>query len=240
MKLTLAPHKSSSKASFVYEWDTIEDKDHRSTARVLVESLAKAYQNSVREVEQIAKRYTGSVSRTVWGMKQQLPHGLFRDVCRLALNLNDNQIACYAQIGKYIEEGAVFGKALEMVEQMEPRAAGMFIKSTDEDKKCYIATFEDSGKVPSQRDFAKPKPSPIPAPSFVILPPELEALTSVADTKVLSMSEKLDQFTNLLGQLSWDEIFVCEELVAKLHPWAGVLEGIVDMTKPRKSESRYV
>jgi hypothetical protein len=240
MKLTLAPHKPSSKASFVFDWDSIEDKGHRSTARVLVESLAKTYQNSVREVEQIAKRYTGSVSRTVWSMKQQLPHGLFRAVCRQALNLNDNQSACYAQIGKYIEEGAVFGKALEMVEQMEPRAAGMYIRSTDEAKHCYVATFEETGKVPSQRDFAKPKPSPTSVPSCVISPPELEALTPVADTKELSMSQKLDQFTNLLGQLSWDEIAVSEELVAKLHPWAGVLEGIVDMTKPRRSVRRYV
>jgi hypothetical protein len=153
MTLIISPHKPSSKASFTYNWESIGDTEHRGTARVLVESLRKSYESSIKEVEGIARRYTNYFSRTVWTLKRELPHGLFQDVCRQALNLNDDQMACYAQIGKYIEEGAVFGKALQMVDFMEPRAASRFLKASDETKSRHVATFEATGKIPSRRDF---------------------------------------------------------------------------------------
>lgn len=159
MNLIISPHKPSSKASFAYDWESIGDTEHRDTARVLVQSLKSSYQSSIKEVEGIARRYTNTFSRTVWTLKRELPHGLFQDVCRQALNLNDDQMACYAQIGKYIEEGAVFGKALQMVDFMEPRAASKFLKASDETKSRHVATFEATGKIPSRRDFT-PKIEP--------------------------------------------------------------------------------
>jgi hypothetical protein len=163
MNLIISPHKPSSKASFVYDWESIADGQHRGTARVLIESLAKSYVSSIKEVEQIARRYTNVFSKTVWSLKQQLPHGLFRDVCRQALNLNDHQIGAYAEIGRHIEQGAVLGKALEMVDMMEPRAASKFLKADQAAKDGYVATFEQTGRAPSQRDFSK-KPQGVEKP----------------------------------------------------------------------------
>lgn len=164
-KLIISPHKPSSKASFTYDWESITDLQHRDTAKVLIDSLHKAYEQSIKEVEQVAKRYTNALSRTVYSLKQQLPHGLFQSVCRQALNLNDDQMACYVQIGQYIDQGAVLGKALEMVNLMEPRAASKLLKAPDEVKGRYVATFEATGKVPSQRDFnSTTKPHEPPEP----------------------------------------------------------------------------
>ena len=153
MTLIISPHKPSCKANFSYDWESILNTEHRETAKALVDSLKGAYHASIREVEGIARRYTNSFSRTVWTLKRDLPHGLFQDVCRQALNLNDDQMACYAQIGRHIEEGMVFGKALEMVDFMEPRAARKFLKASDESKSRHVATFETTGKVPSRRDL---------------------------------------------------------------------------------------
>ena len=187
-KLIISPHKPSSKASFTYDWESIPDFQDRDTAKVLIESLHKTYEQSIKEVEKVAKRYTNAFSKTVYALKQQLPHGLFQSVCREALNLNDDQMACYVQIGQYIDQGAVFGKALEMVNLMEPRAASKLLKAPDDVKSRYVATFEATGKVPSQRDFLPQKRSDHAVPITGQLPPSttnpLEARLRMRQTNV--------------------------------------------------------
>jgi hypothetical protein len=54
-----------------------------------------------------------------------------------------------------------------MVDGMEPRAASKFLKADQAAKDGYVATFEQTGRAPSQRDFSKQpqgveKPSPAP------------------------------------------------------------------------------
>jgi hypothetical protein len=187
-KLIISPHKPSSKATFEFDWESIEDANHRETAKVLVGSLKNSYEKSIKEVEGVARRYTNNLSQTVRSLKRQLPHGLFRDICRQALNLNDHQIGAYAEVGRYIEQGALFGQALEMVNRMEPRAASKFLKADEETKGGYVAMFEETGRVPSQRDFtatSKASEPPINASNH------LPQTTSVEEAKKRILENKI-------------------------------------------------
>ena len=52
-----------------------------------------------------------------------------------------------------------------------------------------------------------------------------------SNTSELSVKEKIEQFTGLLGQISWDDLSSDEEIVAMLRPWHGILEVVFDIAR---------
>lgn len=56
-------------------------------------------------------------------------------------------------------------------------------------------------------------------------------LSPCAGASKLSAKEKIEQFTGLLGQISWDDVSSDNELVEMLRPWRGILEGVSNIAQ---------
>ena len=66
-----------------------------------------------------------------------------------------------------------------------------------------------------------------------------QELKPLQDTSELTVKQKIQQFTELLGAVSWDDVSVDQELVEMLQPWHGILEVITAIAEIRKPVSRY-
>ena len=145
---------------FTYDWELIEDTTAREVVKKEITEYQAQFETSRRAAEQIITQDTTAKAKCVYEIKQQLPHGQFRDVCQQALNVNKDQAAAYLSIHKNILlNGATSEDILDMVSRMEPRAAAKLLKADDETKSRHGRHFKQTGHVPSRRDFTKPKAS---------------------------------------------------------------------------------
>ena len=142
---------------FTFDWSTIDDSMDRQVAKSAVETYEKSHLLRAAEAEELVKEDNLAKSKCVFTLKQTLGHGQFLDVCQQALGLGKDAAAALASTGRLLMEGDHSEEVEAMVRVMEPRAANKFLRSDDETKHRHVATFEETGQVPSRRDFeAKP------------------------------------------------------------------------------------
>ena len=142
---------------FAYDWSSIEDANDRHAARTAVESYEKSHNLRASQAEELVKEDNLAKSKCVFSLKQTLGHGQFLDVCQQALGLNSTTASALASTGRLLMEGDHSEEVEAMVRVMEPRAANKFLRSDDETKLNHVVQFEETGQVPSRRDFeAKP------------------------------------------------------------------------------------
>ena len=149
VKLTNTP-------SFEYDWQQVTDSNDRRVASAAVDQYKTAFTELRSKAEQIIKDDNVAKARCVYQLKLSLPHGQFRDVCQEALNINRDTASALASTGKMLIEGTHKEEVLQLLQVMEPRAGKTFMKMDDESKSRYVATFEETGKVPSQKTFVEP------------------------------------------------------------------------------------
>lgn len=138
---------------FEYDWNLIDDSMDRQAAKSAVETYEKSHALRVAEAEELVKEDNLAKSKCVFTLKQTLGHGQFLDVCQQALGLNSTTASALASTGRLLMEGDHSEEVEAMVRVMEPRAANKFLRSDDETKLNHVVQFEETGKVPSCRDF---------------------------------------------------------------------------------------
>ena len=141
---------------FKYDWSTIDDENQRIIAKSCVTGYSKKFQDLQRKAGKLIREDMHAKALCVHNLKTHLDHGLFVSVCAEALGLNKDTAAALADIGKRAHEGWLNGDILEMVKQMEPRAASKLLKADDEIKNRHVATFKATGSVPSRRSLSAP------------------------------------------------------------------------------------
>ena len=145
--------KPSQGPSFRFDWNSINDEAQRVIARSCINSYETEFKALQRKASKLIKDDMRAKALCVHHLKSHLAHGLFLDVCSQALNLNKDQASCLAYIGKQVHEGCLQDDILELIKRMEPRAARRLIQADEVTKSRYVAMFDETGEVPSQRDF---------------------------------------------------------------------------------------
>ena len=145
--------RTSSGPSFQFDWESINDEDQRLIARSCIGSYETEFKALQRKASKLIKDDMRAKALCVHHLKRHLAHGLFLDVCSQALNLNKDQASCLAYIGKQVHEARLQDDILELIKRMEPRAARSLIQADEATKSRYVAMFDETGGVPSQRDF---------------------------------------------------------------------------------------
>jgi len=140
-----------------YDWNLIEDHNNRAVAKSTVSTYITQWSALRQQADKLIETNTLALSKCVYTPKGTLPHGEFTSVCQQALKLNHDKQGALAAVGRALMNGDVPEEALKLLNQMEPRAAAKFLKADEETKNHYVVHFEDTGRVPSQRDFQAPK-----------------------------------------------------------------------------------
>jgi hypothetical protein len=143
--------RTSSGPSFQFDWASINDEDQRVIARSCISSYETEFKALQRKASKLIKDDMRAKALCVHNLKTHLAHGLFLDVCTQALNLNKDHASCLAYIGKQVHEGRLQDDILELIKRMEPRAARKLLQADAATKSRYVAMFEETGTVPSQR-----------------------------------------------------------------------------------------
>ena len=143
--------------SFQFDWTKIEDTNDRASAKSAVDSYQKKFNDLRARADALIKEDNLAKAQCVYTLKESLDHGQFMEVCAQALNMNKDTAAALASTGRLLMEGDHTEEILSMVKVMDPRAANKLLKADDESKHRHVAKFEDSGKLPSRRDFTTPK-----------------------------------------------------------------------------------
>jgi len=145
--------KPSPGPSFRFDWNSINDEAQRVIARSSISAYETEFKALQRKASKLIKDDMRAKALCVHHLKSHLAHGLFLDVCSQALNLNKDQASCLAYIGKQVHEGCLQDDIIELIKRMEPRAARRLIQADEATKSRYVAIFDETGEVPSQRDF---------------------------------------------------------------------------------------
>jgi len=148
----------TSTPSFQYDWSSIEDRQAATAAKSAVDTYSVQFHALKDQASKLLETNTLALSKCVLVLKESLQHGEFTDVCEKALKLNSDKAGALVTVGRALMQGTVPSEALELLNQMEPRAARRFLNSDPEVKSSYVADFVQTGRVPSQRDFTTPKP----------------------------------------------------------------------------------
>ena len=191
--------KLSSTPSFTYDWNQITNHQDRAVAHTAVDTYAKQHKALRAKAEEIIKEDNLAKSQCVYKLKLALPHGQFLDVCQQALGLNSQTAAALATSGKLLTESSNKAEVLELFKVMEPRAGRQFLLLDEKSKIDYVVKFEETGRVPSQRDFinrtkddvlpssTKKKPSPTTRMSTS----DFDRLTAVMQQNKISAADLL-------------------------------------------------
>ena len=151
IKFTKAP-------SFEYDWSQIDDLSDRYCAKSALNTYKKSFEERREQANDLIQGDTRDKAQCVYAFKLSLDHGYFIDACQEALGLDSRTASAYASVGQKLSFGDEIPDVLELVNQMEPRAANRFLKSDDEVKSDYVVRYQETGHIPSQRDFVKSKP----------------------------------------------------------------------------------
>lgn len=145
--------KLSDSQSTNFDYNRITDADQREAAITICTERDAVYEQLRDEATGILKRNTVNLAETVHLLKENLDHGNFTLVCDGKLNLSKDWQASLASVGKCLSEGKETDSAIEMLSQMEPRAAQKYFKADDDVKSRHVANFQQTGRVPSRRDY---------------------------------------------------------------------------------------
>ena len=145
--------KLSSTPSFTYDWTTIEDHKAASAAKSAVNTYKSHFASLKEQAAKLVETNTIALSRCVLVLKESLQRGEFDSVCEQALKLSRTKAYALAAVGIALQRGEVPSDALQLLNQMEPQAAAKLIKLPAEDIRTYVSTNQETGRVPSQRDF---------------------------------------------------------------------------------------
>lgn len=143
--------------SFEYDWSLIEDGNDRTVVKSAVNTYKATFEKLRSQADTLIKEDNVAKARCVFTLKETLDHGQFMDVCNQSLGLSSTTASALASTGRLLMEGDHTEQVLEMMSVMEPRAGNKFLKSDDETKMNYVVQFEETGQVPSQRDFRQPQ-----------------------------------------------------------------------------------
>jgi hypothetical protein len=249
--------RTSSGPSFQFDWASITDEDQRVIARSCISSYETEFKALQRKASKLVKDDMRAKALCVHHLKTHLVHGLFLDVCTQALNLNKDQASCLAYIGKQVHEGRLQDDILELIKQMEPRAARKLLQADAVTKSRYVAMFEETGTVPSQRTLkaessdirkvSSSEPSEVPTDSARIQV-ELEAMPkadvfepapTMSDLPAaLPPTDHIQQgidmliySLNLIGNL--DDLLVKPQYLDQLRPHSMTLEMLSGVCSPK-------
>ena len=142
--------------SINYDWNLIVDEGDREAVKNEIETYQESFKQNLKYAQQIIIQDTVDKAECLYNIKQRLKHGQFSDICR-AMGVNRDQQSSLVSIHQNILKGADNDDILAMVRSMEPRAADKLLKAEPEKQKSLQATFKQTGRVPSRRDFSKPK-----------------------------------------------------------------------------------
>jgi hypothetical protein len=190
-----------------YDWNLIEDHSNRTVAKSTVSTYVTQWSALRTQADKLIETNTLALSRCVYTLKETLPHGEFTSVCQQALKLDAKKQAALANVGKALMHGDIPEEALKLLNQMEPRAAAQFLKADEVAKKDYVVHFEETGRVPSQRDFQTPS----------------------QDTPKPKVSEYKDETVNPVVEVTQNKWEAKDRFTAyKIRP-VHALEALVDM-----------
>ena len=136
---------SEVKSLNTFNFNQIADAQQRESAQTICDRYDAIHADLKQQASEILKTNTVELGKTVYALKHSLDHGNF--------NLDKKKQAALVQVGQAITDGELTDAALEMLAVTEPRAAQKFLKADEKTKSSYVATFEDTGKAPSQRSF---------------------------------------------------------------------------------------
>ena len=211
--------------SFKFDWPSIPDENQR----IIAQSCVRGYQNEFgdlrRKANKLIKDDIRAKALCVHNLKTHLMHGYFLQVCEQALSLNKDQASSLACIGEQIHEGWLQGDLLELIRQMEPKAARQLIKSNDDVKSSYVATFKETGAVPSQRDF-RTKPNSVE--SEVIPKENVAYLTAPEVDPIQEGIGMLIKSLALIGDI--DRLSVTPKYLDQLRPHLMAIEMLASAT----------
>ena len=148
----------NSTPSFQYDWSSIGDRQAATAARSAVDSYSVQFHALKEQASKLLETNTLALSKCVLVLKESLQRGEFDSVCEQALKLSRTKAWSLAAVGLALQRGELPSEALQLLNQMEPQAAAKLVKQPDEVIRTYVRTNEQTGKVPSQRDFSTPKP----------------------------------------------------------------------------------
>jgi hypothetical protein len=140
-----------------YDWNLIEDHNNRSVAKSTVSNYVTQWSALRTQADKLIETNTLALSKCVYTLKETLPHGEFTSVCQQALKLNHDKQGALAAVGRALMNGDVPEEALKLLNQMEPSAARKYLNSPEEVKTQTRLNFEQTGRVPTKRDFQAPK-----------------------------------------------------------------------------------
>ena len=249
--------KPSPGPSFRFYWNSINDEAQRVIARSCISSYETEFKALQRKASKLIKDDMRAKALCVHHLKSHHSHGLFLDVCSQALNLNKDQASCLAYIGKQVHEGCLQDDILELIKRMEPRAARRLIKADEATKSRYVAIFDETGEVPSQRDFKgmssdvrilrSTEPSQVPTDSeHIQVEPHAKATIDVCEHApttsdllvALQPTDPIQQGIDMLiGSLklleSFDDLLRNPQYLNQLKPHAMILEMLSEMCSPK-------
>ena len=213
--------------SFDYEWGLITDLDDRAASKAAVSNYKNKFLELREQADGILKQDNVAKANCVYVLKESLDHGQFLDVCQQSLGLNKDLSAALASTGRMLMEGDHNDDVLNMVTVMEPRAAQKFLRSDDETKHRYVATFEETGHVPSQRDFSN---NTYPQKKVETYESENPFVHDVAPTTSAS------EVTDRMGRLKVRPVHFVQWLTDQLKDRANVSDDMADALKGLMSE----
>ena len=174
----ITKYKQPKSPTFKFDWNSIDDGSQRLAAKSVVEAYERTHhQNRAKiqghfdKVNDIVVNDNVDKARAVYSLKLSLNHGDFLSVCEQALSIKKDNAAALASSGKIIVEEGVSDVEEKMFQQMEPQAGRKFLRAEPETKHRYVTTFEETGRVPSQRSFTTPKVEPTPVTEVVTAEP---------------------------------------------------------------------
>ena len=189
----------NSTPSFQYDWNTIEDHQAAAAAKSAVKTYSVQFHALKDQASKLLETNTLALSKCVLVLKESLQHGEFTDVCEKALKLNSNKAGALVTVGRALMQGTVPAEALQLLNQMEPLAARRFLNSDEETKVNYVVGFEQTGRIPSQRDFTQTKSGDVTAFDPKTPKPKVEQYASEAPEQILELTqskwEAKDRFT---------------------------------------------
>ena len=243
--------------SFQFDWSSINDENQRVIARSCISSYETEFKALQRKASKLIKDDMRAKALCVHHLKTNLTHGLFLDVCSQALNLNKDQASCLAYIGKQVHEGRLQDDILELIKRMEPRAARKLLQADAVTKSRYVAMFEETGEVPSQRAFKdgssdvrklnSSQPAAIQTDSTTVEPKVVDVFEAVPTTNDLPANlpptdriqhgiDMLIESLSLIGNI--DELLMKPQYLDQLQPHAMTLEMLSSIST-RQAPTRW-
>jgi hypothetical protein len=139
------------------DWSFIEDHSNRAVAKATYDGYYSRHAARRETITGVIKDDNVDLSKAIYTLKETLPHGEFQMTCQQFWKLDPDKATALVKVGRALMDGTVPEEALKLLEKMEPRAAAKFLKADEETKTRYVAAFEQTGRVPSRRDFQAPK-----------------------------------------------------------------------------------